>query len=92
MGAIRKMFGLPLLLTTALAAVSASASYLPPTAAEPHFMQHLTKRQSNGTAFHGPYNTQGRDIVNSRGEAVTWAGVNWPMSGTQSHVFGYDTC
>jgi hypothetical protein len=25
--------------------------------------------------------TKGRDIVNSRGEVVKWAGVNWPGSG-----------
>lgn len=51
-------------------------------------MHHLTKRQSNGTAFHGPYKTQGRDIVDSRGQAITWAGVNWPMSGTRSYASG----
>ncbi len=30
---------------------------------------------------HGPFSTKGRDIVNSRGDVLTWAGVNWPMSG-----------
>ena len=30
---------------------------------------------------YGPFRTQGRDIVNHKGETVTWAGVNWPMSG-----------
>lgn len=30
---------------------------------------------------YGPFSTKGRDIVNSKGEAVTWAGVNWPGSG-----------
>ncbi|KAF1929770.1 glycoside hydrolase family 5 protein [Didymella exigua CBS 183.55] len=74
------MLGPTLLFTTALAAVTASASYLPPMAEEPHFSQHL-RRQSNGTNFHGPYSTQGRDIVDNRGEKITWAGVNWPMSG-----------
>ncbi|KAJ8114793.1 hypothetical protein OPT61_g3404 [Boeremia exigua] len=74
------MLGLKLLLITAFAGAIASASYLPPTAQEPHFSHHL-KRQSNGTAFHGPYSTKGRDIVDSRGEKITWAGVNWPMSG-----------
>ncbi|KAK1969036.1 beta-1,6-galactanase [Colletotrichum sublineola] len=35
-----------------------------------------------GSAWpYGPFSTRGRDIVNSRGEVVTWAGVNWPMSG-----------
>jgi hypothetical protein len=31
---------------------------------------------------YGPFRTKGRNIVNSRGEVITWAGVNWPMSGT----------
>ena len=74
------MLGPRLLLATTLAAVAATASYLPPTAEDLHFSLNL-KRQSNGTAFHGPYSTQGRDIVDSRGEKITWAGVNWPMSG-----------
>lgn len=80
------MLGPKLLLTTVFAGALASASYLPPTAQEPHFSQHL-RRQSNGTAFYGPYNTKGRHIVDSRGEEIVWAGVNWPMSGTQNTVY-----
>lgn len=30
---------------------------------------------------YGPFKTKGRDIVNSRGDKITWAGINWPMSG-----------
>lgn len=30
---------------------------------------------------YGPFSTRGRDIINARGEAVTWAGFNWPGSG-----------
>jgi endoglucanase len=30
---------------------------------------------------YGPFYTRGRDIVNTRGESVTFAGVNWPSSG-----------
>jgi endoglucanase len=30
---------------------------------------------------YGPFSTKGRDIVNSRGDVISWAGVNWPMSG-----------
>ncbi|KDN53057.1 glycoside hydrolase family 5 protein [Tilletiaria anomala UBC 951] len=30
---------------------------------------------------HVPFKTRGRDIVNSKGEVVHLAGVNWPMSG-----------
>lgn len=33
---------------------------------------------------HGPFRTEGRDIVNARGDKIKWAGVNWPMSGTLS--------
>lgn len=74
------MLGPKLLLMTALAAVAATASYVPLAAQEPHFSQHA-RRQGNGTNFHGPYSTKGRDVVDARGEKVTWAGVNWPMSG-----------
>ena len=35
---------------------------------------------------YGPFKTQGRDIVNSRGDVLSWAGINWPMSG-QSRSF-----
>ncbi|KAK2020962.1 beta-1,6-galactanase [Colletotrichum zoysiae] len=44
----------------------------------------ITRQEGNqtGSAWpYGPFSTRGRDIVNSRGEMVTWAGVNWPMSG-----------
>ncbi|KAJ5390925.1 glycoside hydrolase family 5 protein [Penicillium cataractarum] len=27
---------------------------------------------------YGPFSTKGRDIVNSRGDVIQWAGVNWP--------------
>ncbi|KAL2205138.1 glycoside hydrolase [Sarocladium strictum] len=30
---------------------------------------------------YAPLRTDGRDILNSRGDKVTWAGINWPMSG-----------
>lgn len=30
---------------------------------------------------YGPFSTRGRDIVNSRGEVMQFAGLNWPMSG-----------
>lgn len=30
---------------------------------------------------YGPLSTRGRDIVDSRGNTVTWAGLNWPGSG-----------
>ncbi|KAH7319868.1 Exo-beta-1,3-glucanase, partial [Stachybotrys elegans] len=30
---------------------------------------------------YGPFHTEGRDIVNARGEKITFVGINWPMSG-----------
>ena len=42
-------------------------------------------RQESGNSSsswpYGPFSTQGRDIVNTKGEAVTFAGINWPGSG-----------
>lgn len=35
----------------------------------------------NGSWPYGPFSTKGRDIVNARDEAISWAGVNWPGSG-----------
>ncbi|KXJ88434.1 glycoside hydrolase superfamily [Microdochium bolleyi] len=56
-----------MLLTLPLLAVSATAHY---------------RRASNSSTWpYGPLNTKGRDVINSRGDVVTWAGVNWPMSG-----------
>lgn len=42
-----------------------------------------SRADNNGSSQwpYGPFSTSGRDIVNSKGEAVTWAGVNWPGSG-----------
>ncbi|KAK0624215.1 beta-1,6-galactanase [Immersiella caudata] len=40
------------------------------------------RQQSNGTSWpYGPLRTRGRNIVNSRGENITFAGVSWPLSG-----------
>jgi hypothetical protein len=74
------MLGLNVLLTSVLAGGLVSAVYVPETARDPHFQLNLSKRVENGTAFHGPYSTKGRDIVDSRGEKTVWGGVNWPMS------------
>ncbi|KAF1961408.1 glycoside hydrolase [Byssothecium circinans] len=75
------MLGPRFLLTSAIAASIASATYLPEPTNEPHFRHALRKRADNGTSFNGPYRTRGRDIVDSQGQKVTWAGVNWPLSG-----------
>ncbi|KAF2711032.1 glycoside hydrolase family 5 protein, partial [Pleomassaria siparia CBS 279.74] len=61
--------------------IAVSAIYTPESAEDPHFRDVLRKRAENGTSFNGPYSTKGRDIVDSRGQKITWAGVNWPMSG-----------
>ncbi|GKT42658.1 glycosyl hydrolase 5 family protein [Colletotrichum spaethianum] len=74
-------------LTIALAALVSStcAQYMKaPTV--PRYISHkaVSRQEGNqtGSAWpYGPFSTRGRDIVNSRGEVVTWAGVNWPMSG-----------
>ncbi|KAK0648368.1 beta-1,6-galactanase [Cercophora newfieldiana] len=40
------------------------------------------RQQRNATSWpYGPLRTRGRDIVNSRGETITFAGVTWPLSG-----------
>ncbi|KAI8956931.1 glycoside hydrolase family 5 protein [Daldinia sp. FL1419] len=50
---------------------------------EPHWQNRISHRQGNSSTEwpYGPLRTKGRDIVNSRDEVITWAGVNWPMSG-----------
>ncbi|KAI1770508.1 glycoside hydrolase family 5 protein [Hypoxylon cercidicola] len=50
---------------------------------EPRWQRRIDRRQDNSTSEwpYGPLRTRGRDIINSRDEVVTWAGVNWPMSG-----------
>ncbi|KAH7396419.1 glycoside hydrolase superfamily [Pyrenochaeta sp. MPI-SDFR-AT-0127] len=75
------MLGPRILITLAAANAAAWAAYVPESASDGHFRYNLRRRVENGTSFHGPYSTRGRDIVDSRGEKVTWAGVNWPMSG-----------
>lgn len=75
---------LPLWLA-ATTAVTAQFVRLPHVApAEPRWAANdrsLEPRQSNSSVWpYGPLSTKGRDIVNARGEVITWAGVNWPMS------------
>ncbi|KAI1471882.1 glycoside hydrolase family 5 protein [Daldinia caldariorum] len=50
---------------------------------DPRWQKQSSRRQGNALSEwpYGPFRTKGRDIVNSRDEAITWAGVNWPMSG-----------
>ncbi|KAI0131555.1 glycoside hydrolase family 5 protein [Daldinia grandis] len=50
---------------------------------EPHWQKRISRRQGNSSTEwpYGPFRTKGRDVINSREEVITWAGVNWPMSG-----------
>ncbi|KAI0004801.1 glycoside hydrolase family 5 protein [Xylariaceae sp. FL0662B] len=73
---------------TSLYAIPACASWLSSEPAgssnfEPRRQQRIYRREDNSTGEwpYGPFKTKGRDIVNSHGEVVKWAGVNWPMSG-----------
>ncbi|KAK8087086.1 Beta-1-6-galactanase [Apiospora phragmitis] len=54
-----------------------------PRNTEPRWQKELAPRASNTTNQwpYGPFKTQGRDIVNNRGDVLSWAGINWPMSG-----------
>lgn len=58
--------------------------HVPQTPVEPRWSAQDTRvasRAGNSSTWpYGPFSTQGRDIVNSRGEVITWAGVNWPLS------------
>ncbi|KAH8591735.1 beta-1,6-galactanase [Bisporella sp. PMI_857] len=71
----------------ALSATTISASWLPIDSTlhrnlEPRWQKNVPRTEnSTGGWPYGPFKTKGRDVVNSRGEVVTWAGVNWPMSG-----------
>ncbi|KAI0020452.1 glycoside hydrolase family 5 protein [Xylariomycetidae sp. FL0641] len=54
-----------------------------PSSPRPFAGRVLDSRKDNSTEQwpYGPFKTEGRDILNARGEKITWAGVNWPMSG-----------
>lgn len=39
---------------------------------------------------YGPFKTKGRDIVNQKGEKISWAGINWPMSGKPATTSPHD--
>lgn len=42
-----------------------------------HTTRDNTAAESDSWPY-GPFSTKGRDIVNTRGEIIQWAGVNWP--------------
>jgi endoglucanase len=66
----------------ALAVTSAKAAALSPHPRDMTFLPRRAANESTSGWPYGPYSTDGRDIVNSKGDAVTWTGVNWPGSGT----------
>jgi hypothetical protein len=73
----------------AMLAASVSTSWVPmapvlPERHEPRWQTEVKPRADNSSTNgwpYAPFKTQGRDVVDSNGNAVTWAGVNWPMSG-----------
>ncbi|KAH7083200.1 glycoside hydrolase superfamily [Paraphoma chrysanthemicola] len=77
------MLGPRILLTSVVAGAVAAGASVAELVHDGAFRFNAKRQVSNGTApsFHGPYSTSGRDIVDARGQKVTWAGVNWPMSG-----------
>lgn len=73
--------------TAAFAATASMAAVVDAAALSPHprDVTFLPKRADNTTSSsgwpYGPFKTDGRDIVDSKGDAVTWTGINWPGSG-----------
>lgn len=64
---------------SALAALGSATSL---TVGDSSWSPIFSRLESSEASWpYGPFNTKGRDIVNARDEAVTWAGVNWPGSG-----------
>jgi endoglucanase len=71
-----------LLLTTTLSSWVPVAPSLPQFN-EPRWQKLVQPRTQNTTDEwpYGPLKTEGRNIVNTKGDVESWAGVNWPMSG-----------
>jgi hypothetical protein len=65
----------------AFAVTSVRAVALAPHPRDMTFLPRRAANESTSGWPYGPYSTDGRDIVNSKGDAVTWTGVNWPGSG-----------
>lgn len=90
------------MLGTALAVVASLAACVVGTGQDaPHhgpldvnqpYESMMYRRQSSATTWpYGPLRTRGRDIVNSRGDVITLAGVSWPLSGKMALSNAYDT-
>lgn len=71
------------IVATALAATASAAHAVAFGEAGDISSLSYPRQSSNGSSEwpYGPFSTRGRDIINAKGEAVTWAGVNWPGSG-----------
>lgn len=76
----------------AVAVTSASAAVLTPHPRDMTFLPRRAENTSTSGWPYGPFNTDGRNIVDSNGDAVTWTGINWPGSGkiTAHHRFELD--
>ncbi|THZ75892.1 Exo-beta-1,3-glucanase [Aureobasidium pullulans] len=62
--------------------VEVSGALLPERDGVSSFVYGRQESTNTSTSWpYGPFSTQGRDIVNTKGEAQTFAGVNWPGSG-----------
>ena len=77
-------FSANLLVAAAVALGTGASAALLPEREDVSSFVYSRQEAVNGTDAawpYGPFSTKGRDIVNAKGEAVTWAGVNWPGSG-----------
>src|SRR4051812_35078788 len=73
----------------ALAVTSVKAAALSPHPRDMTFLPRRAANESTSGWPYGPFSTDGRDIVDSNGDAVTWTGVNWPGSGTLDIPLGF---
>jgi len=70
-----------ILCAAALAVTSVKAAALSPHPRDMTFLPRRSANESTSGWPYGPFSTDGRDIVDANGDAVTWTGVNWPGSG-----------
>lgn len=68
----------------AVAVTSAAAAALTPHPRDMTFLPRRAENTSSSGWPYGPFNTDGRNIVDSNGESVLWTGVNWPGSGKEA--------
>lgn len=80
------------LCAAALAVTSVKAAALTPHPRDMTFLPRRAANESTSGWPYGPFSTDGRDIVDSNGDAVTWTGVNWPGSGTLNVSLEFIQC